>query len=337
MKAFVLQKQGPIGPDRLKLSDIDKPMAYGHDVLLKVYACGMCGTDVHIAEGEVFSSPKLPLVMGHEVVGVVEEKGDKVESVEVGDRVGVGWTYSSCLGCGKCLTGEENLCSEKESTGYTKDGGYAEYARFDSRFVTKIPENLSFEESAPLFCAGLTAYRSTKKLNPKPYENIAIVGVGGLGAYGIQLVKMYGANVFAFSRNVDHLKLAEKLGADRAVKSGDDLSSDFRKFGIDAAIVFAPSGEVMEKALTGLPRGGRLVMAGNINSTPRMDYRRALAGEKVLTTVSTGSRKDIVDLLTLAAEGKIKSQIEKMKFSDVNRALMKVRDGKVAGRIVLTM
>lgn len=335
MKAAILEKTGPVENKLLEVSEIDKPKISGNEILLRIKACGVCHTDVHIAEGEIFKSAKLPLILGHEVVGIVEEKGEQAGNLEVGDRVGIGWNYSSCMSCKRCLEGRENLCAKKESTGYTKDGGYAQYGKFDSRFVAKIPEGLSFEEAAPLFCAGLTAYRTVKLAELRPNESVAVVGVGGLGIYAIQFAKLRGANVFAFSRNPEHLKLAEQFGVDEAVDSNRNLSEEIRKLGIDTALVFAPSAQVLEQALTGIGRGGRVMMAGNIEKTAAMNFRSALAGEKTLTTVTTGTAKDMGELLGLASDGEIRSKIEKMKLEDANEALARVKKGKAEGRIVL--
>lgn len=335
MKAMFLESQAPVESRPLKLHDMQRPKVLGHEILVKVHACGVCHTDVHIVEGEAFKSPKLPIVPGHEIAGTVEEKGDMVEGVELGDRVGMGWTYSTCMSCGRCLEGRENTCALRESTGYRKNGGYAEYVKLDSRFVSKIPANLKFEDVAPLFCGGLTAYKATKKIAPQPYENIAVVGIGGIGGYAIQFAKMLGAKVFAFSRNPIHLEMAKKLGADIVIDSSKDLLGQMKGLGMDAAMVFAPSPKVLEETLISIPRGGRVVMAGSIERTTQMDYRAAMSGEKTLMSVTTGSRKDMMELLWLAAEGKVRSSIEKVNLEEANEALIRLKKGEVEGRLVL--
>lgn len=336
MKAAVLHITAPVETKPLKLEEMDVPKISGYEILMKVKACGVCHSDVHIVEGEVFKGHKFPLVPGHEVVGVVEKIGENVREINSGDLVGIGWNYKSCLDCENCKNGLENLCGKKEGTGINRDGGYAEYMIADSRFVSKIPNRLKTEEAAPLFCAGLTAYRAVKLLSPKINQRVAVVGIGGLASYAIQFLKIYGAKVIALSRNEHHLKLAEKVGADETILLRDNyLSQKIEDSAAAAALNFAPSGKIIEEILIGLKRGGKLVNAGNIERTVAMDYRKALAGEKVLTTVSTGTRKDMREVLQLAAEGKIKSSVETMKLDNANEALIRVKSGSVEGRIVL--
>jgi propanol-preferring alcohol dehydrogenase len=273
--------------------------------------------------------------MGHEIVGIVEETGETVENLKKGDLVGVGWNYNSCLECARCIDGEENLCVKKEATGYTKDGGYSEYVLLDSVFVSEVPKNIKPENCAPLFCAGLTAYGSVKKLQIEKNDRIGIVGIGGLGSYAIQFAKMEGAAVIAFSREPGHLELARKMGADEVVDSSDDLASKIRKANLDAAIVFAPSAKVLEDVLTGIRKGATVVMGGNIEKTTEMNFRSALAGEKVLTTVSTGTREDMREILDMASKGKLKTVVHTMKLSEANDALIRVKSSGSDGRIVL--
>lgn len=337
MKAMVLRSHAPVSERPLRLEEADVPGISGHEVLVKVSACGVCHTDVHIAEGEVFKDVKLPLIMGHEAVGTVVKLGDRATYVKEGDRVGIGWTYNSCLNCKRCDSGRENICAKRESVGCGRDGGYADFARLDSRFVTKIPDGLKFNETAPLFCAGLTAFRAAKRADVKGGERVAVVGIGGLGSYAVQFAKLRGAEVVAFSRNDDHLRLAESLGADETVKSGSDLMQDVKSADIDAAMVFAPSAEVLENVMLGSPRGARVVMAGNIERMNPMDYRRAMSGEKSLTTVSVGTREDMRELLELAAEGHVSSKVDTMRLEQANDALIKLKSGNFVGRTVLTM
>ena len=220
--------------------------------------------------------------------------------------------------------------------GCGNDGGYAEFVRLDSRFVTKIPDGLGFNETAPLFCAGLTAFRAAKRANISRGERVAVVGIGGLGGYAVQFAKLHNAHVIAFSRNDDHLRLAESFGADEVVKSNSNLSEQIKSADIDAAMIFAPSADVLENVMTGAPRGTRIVMAGNIEKMNPMDYRRTISGEKSLTTVSVGTRDDMRELLEIASEGHVVSEITPVHMERANDALIKLKSGKFIGRNVLT-
>jgi propanol-preferring alcohol dehydrogenase len=244
--------------------------------------------------------------------------------------------HSACLSCKHCKQGRENICVKMESVGRSVDGGYAEYGRFDSRFLTKVPRKIDPLQAAPLFCAGLTACRAVKRIAPKKDENVAVVGIGGLGGYAIQFAKMAGANVYAFSRGEERLKLAKKLGAKQAIDSTEGLAKKMADIGIEAALVFAPSAHVLEQALTGVEKGGRILMGGNIERTNEMDYRKALAYEKTITTVSVGTRQDMRELINLAAKGKVRSQVSDVPLEEANEALADVKSGAVAGRIVLS-
>lgn len=334
MRAMVLERQGPIETRPLVPRDVQIPKISGHEILVRVNACGVCHSDLHIAQGDVFKNLKLPLIPGHEVVGVVEEIGDGVSNVDHGDHVGIGWTYGSCMSCEKCVAGLENLCPKREGVGSTRNGGYAEYIGLDSRFVTKVPVKMDMTQAAPLFCAGLTAYRAVKRMSLRNSENVAVIGIGGLGSYAVQFAKMTGASVFAFSRNPDHLDLAERLGADEVIDSREDLVGDMKECGVDAALVFAPSGKVLEDALIGVGRGGRVLMAGNVENLT-IDYRRALSGERTLTTVSVGTTADMRELIKLAADGKVSSDVSVMKLEEANEALMKMKTGESVGRTIL--
>lgn len=336
MKAMVLRANAPVEKNPLKMEELETPKVSGEEVLLKVEACGVCHSDIHIIDGSVFKDLNFPLVVGHEVVGTVEKKGDGVKNFEVGDRVGVGWNYSACLDCQDCSVGNINLCSRKMASGIHAHGGYATHMKADSRFVTKVPEKLSSTEAAPLFCGGLTSFHAVNRMNPNKGEKVLVIGIGGLAEYAIQFLKAKGAHVTAFSRKDNHLQAAKKVGADESVKY-DDLENQVKETGARLAMVFAPSGKVLEQTLRGVPRGSKVLMAANIERTEPMDYRKALAGEKALTTTTTGTMKDMKDLLQLASDGKVKSLIETMKLEQANEALNRVQRGEAEGRIVLTM
>lgn len=334
MRAMVLRGTADIHTKPLSVEEMSDPVPEGHDVLIKVEACGVCHSDLNVVEGKVFGGHNLPVVPGHEVVGTVLQAGKK-SRVRKGQRVGIGWNYSSCLKCRECRRGMINLCGGgKGATGLTHNGGYADRMLADSRFVTAVPKKLDPVKAAPLFCAGLTAYHAVKRLGARRGDMVAVVGVGGLAEYAIQFLKLSGARVTAFTRSPHHIEVARKLGAEKVVLS-QDLSAQVKESGARFAMVFAPSANVLEHTLTGLPRGSKVIMAGNIEKTTQMDYRRALAGEKVLTTTSTGTLDEMEEVLKLAASGKIRTIAEKMPLEKANEAMIRVREGSVEGRIVL--
>ena len=337
MKAMVLHNVSDVKDRPLKFEEIETPKISDREILMKVETCGVCHSDICIIDGSVFKDYPLPMVVGHEVVGVVQEKGDGVEGFEIGDRIGIGWNYSACLDCGHCEKGNINLCSKKRACGVTDFGGYATHMKVDSRFVTKVPDKLSSVDAAPLFCGGLTSYRAVNRLDVKEGDKVVVVGIGGLAEYAIQFLKLKGAHVVAVSRKDNHLEAARKLGADETIKVTDDLSEKVKETGAMIAMVFAPSGRVLEETLSGLPRGSRVLMVANIEKMAAMNYRKAMAGEKTLTTTTTGTMKEMKDLLDLAADGKVKTFIETMKLEEANDALVKLENGEVEGRIVLTV
>lgn len=329
MRGMVLKKIDKIENNPLKLSEIDVPVPSSDEVLIRVSYCGICHTDLHVIEGEL-PPKKLPLIPGHQIVGVVEETGENVKELKKGDRVGVAWLHSSCGKCKYCLKGMENLCDSPEFTGYTVDGGYAEYTLSKEEFTYKIPENFSDADSAPLLCAGIIGYRSFRLSNVKEGENLGLYGFGASAHIVLQIAKFYGCKVFVFSRSEKHRKLAEELGADWVGTSKERPPEE-----LDSAIIFAPVGELYIDALKILRKGGTVASAGIYMSfLPSFSYE-LLYNERIMRSVANSTRLDAIELLSLASKIPIKTTVEIFSLEEANKALQLLKKGDINGAGVL--
>ncbi len=329
MRGMVLERIGKIESNPLKLLEVDVPEPSPDEVLIKVSVCGICHTDLHVIEGEL-PQKKIPLIPGHQIVGVVEKKGKDVKKLKRGDMVGVAWLYSSCGKCKYCLKGMENLCESPEFTGYTKDGGYAEYVVSKEEFTYKIPENFTELESAPLLCAGIIGYRSFKLSNVKKGENLGLYGFGASAHIVLQIAKFYECKVFVFSRSDKHRKLAEELGADWVGTSHDKPPEE-----LDSAIIFAPLGELYISALKVLRKGGTVASAGiHMSPIPSFPYE-LLYNEKIMRSVANSTRNDAIELLSLAPKIPIRTKVEEFPLQDANIALQLLKKGDINGAGVL--
>lgn len=329
MRGMVLKKIDKIENNPLKLSEIDVPVPSSDEVLIRVSYCGICHTDLHVIEGEL-PPKKLPLIPGHQIVGVVEETGENVKELKKGDRVGVAWLHSSCGKCKYCLKGMENLCDSPEFTGYTVDGGYGEYTLSKEEFTYKIPENFSDADSAPLLCAGIIGYRSFRLSNVKEGENLGLYGFGASAHIVLQIAKFYGCKVFVFSRSEKHRKLAEELGADWVGTSKERPPEE-----LDSAIIFAPVGELYIDALKILRKGGTVASAGIYMSfLPSFSYE-LLYNERIMRSVANSTRLDAIELLSLASKIPIKTTVEIFSLEEANKALQLLKKGDINGAGVL--
>jgi len=337
VKAAVLHKLTPIEQKPLSIDDVPVPAVGKGQVRIKVGACGVCRSNLHMIEGDWVKHgvpAKLPIIPGHELVGRVVEVGEGVESINIGDVVGVQPLWSSCGRCEFCLTGREELCALKNLTGETVDGGYAEYMVADANFVYRVPSNLSDSEAAPLFCAGLTAHSAVKKAELSPIKRVAVFGIGGVGHMILQFARMYGAEVVAVSRGETHLKVAEELGASLVVDSSKvDPVEELKKIGgVDSSIVFAPSSAVVEQAIKATKPSGTIVVGvwAGLSEFPFPD-------EKRLVGTAIGSRQAMREVLQLAGAGKIKPVIDEFKLEDANDVLNMLKHGEVRARAVLRL
>ncbi|RBW68476.1 alcohol dehydrogenase AdhP [Bacillus taeanensis] len=325
---------------KLEIKEVPIPeLEYG-EILVRIKACGVCHTDLHAAHGDWPVKPKLPLIPGHEGVGVVEQVGEGVKSIKVDDRVGVPWLYSACGECEYCLTGRETLCPDQLNAGYSVDGGYAQYCKAPAEYVAKIPDNLSFEEVSPIFCAGVTTYKALKVSEAKPGDWVAIYGIGGLGHVALQYAKAMGFNVVAVDIQDDKLELAKELGADFTVNGmkGDPVKAIQDKVGgVQAAISVAVTKKAFEQAYQSVKRGGSLVVVGLPNDElPIPIFDTVLNGVAVKGSI-VGTRKDLQEALEFAAQGKVKTNIETQPLEKINDVFERMVKGQINGRVVLTL
>ncbi|OKH23771.1 alcohol dehydrogenase [Hydrococcus rivularis NIES-593] len=327
MRAMILDVPGK----PLRLADIPIPTPKPEQVLLRVRACGVCRTDLHIVDGEL-THPKLPLVLGHQIVGIVEKIGAKVTKFKQGDRVGVPWLGSTCNHCRYCLSGRENLCDRAQFTGYQLDGGYAEYTVADEHFCFPIPEGYPDLQAAPLLCAGLIGYRSYRMAGDA--ERLGFYGFGAAAHILIQVARHQGREVYAFTRP-DDLKgqqFALDLGAVWA-GSSDELPPKE----LDAAIIFAPAGKLVPAALRAIAKGGTVVCAGiHMSDIPSFPYS-ILWEERMVRSVANLTRLDGEEFLTLAPQIPIHTEVTSFPLSAANEALEALRSGKINGAAVLAI
>ena len=324
----------------LEIKEVPKPILEFGEVLVKIEACGVCHTDLHAAHGDWPVKPKLPLIPGHEGVGIVEEVADGVTNVKIGDRVGIPWLYSACGECEYCLTGRETLCPDQLNGGYSVDGGYAEYCKAPAAYVAKIPDNVDPVEIAPILCAGVTTYKALKVSEAKPGDWVAIYGIGGLGHVALQYAKAMGFNVVAVDIADEKLDLAKNLGADITIngKSVNPAQAIQEQVGgVQAAISVAVTKTAFEQAYQSVKRGGTLVVVGlPHDDLPIPIFDTVLNGVTVRGSI-VGTRKDMQEALEFAAQGKVKTIIESTPLDSVNEVFDKMEKGQINGRIVLKM
>jgi propanol-preferring alcohol dehydrogenase len=346
MKAMTLKELGELksNPTPLSLEEAPKPTPGEGEVLIKVSACGVCHTELDEIEGRT-PPPELPVILGHQVVGVVEQIGNGVQrretlesALKVGDRVGVAWIYSACGECHHCKAGEENLCDQFQATGRDANGGYAQYMVAPADFVNPIPEPLENAEAAPLLCAGAIGYRSLRLANIQDGQTLGLTGFGGSNHLVLKMAKhMYpNTEVFVFTRNPDEREFARSLGA---VWAGEIDATSPQK--LNAIIDTTPVWKPIVEALRNLDNGGRLVVNAirkediDQDYLLKLDYPSHLWMEKEIKSVANVTRKDVRDCLKLAAEAGIRPDYQEYALEDANQALMELRQGKIRGAKVL--
>jgi propanol-preferring alcohol dehydrogenase len=330
MKALLLRAPHPIEQKPLVMAEVEKPTPGPQEVRLKILTCGICHTDLHVVEGEL-PSKKLPIIPGHQIVGVVESVGKKVTRFRVGDKVGVAWLNSTCGKCEFCLKGSENLCEKAMFTGYDVDGGYAEYTVVSQDFAYPIPQGFSDVEAAPLLCAGVIGFRALKLSEIEKGGRLGLFGFGASAHIVIQIAEFWGCQVFVFTRSEEHRKLARDLGAVWAGSAEDTPPTKMQ-----SAIIFAPAGKLVLDALRVLEKGGTLALAGiYMSPIPELDYQEHLYYEKTVRSVANSTRKDAKDLLELAGKIPIRSEVQEFPLAEANRALLLLKQGKIQGAGVL--
>jgi alcohol dehydrogenase, propanol-preferring len=325
MKAMVLERAG----EPLHAAELQVPTPGPHQILIKVAACGVCRTDLHVFDGEL-QYPKLPLVLGHEIVGHVEALGEDVEGFAIRERVGVPWLGYTDGTCSYCREGAENLCDHPLFTGYQIDGGYAQYTVADARYVFPIPDGYSDAEAAPLLCAGLIGYRSLKLAGPG--KRLGIYGFGAAAHIVAQVARHEGRQVYAFTRAGDAKaqEFARELGA-VWVGGSDEMPPE----PLDAAIIFAPVGALVPAALRAVRKGGVVVCGGiHMSDIPAFPYE-ILWQERVVRSVANLTRDDAREFLALAPKVPVKTTVMPMPLASANEALKRLREGELTGAAVL--
>jgi propanol-preferring alcohol dehydrogenase len=330
MRAMAVTRPGAIERHPLEAVELDVPEPGPGQVRVRVEVCGVCRTDLHVAEGDL--APRRPRVIpGHEVVGRVDARGPAAERFGEGERVGVAWLHSACGACRFCTSGRENLCTAPQFTGWDVDGGYAEYVVAPEAFVHPLPEGLEARELAPLLCAGIIGYRAYARSGVRPGGVLGLWGFGGSAHVTLQVAAHFGCRIHVFSRGDTHRDLARELGA-ASVQGSFDAPPEK----LDAAILFAPAGGLVLPALEALDRGGVLAVAGiHLSEIPPLDYERHLFQERELRSVTANTRDDATALLRLAAEIPIQTHTATYALADATQALVDLKQDRVRGAAVL--
>jgi len=329
---MVLEEIAPIDTSPLRLRDVAPPEPAAGEVLVKVRCCAVCRTDLHVIEGDL-PREKLPVIPGHQVVGIVEKVGPGCGRFEAGARVGIAWLRHTCGRCGFCKTGRENLCEGQRFTGYHADGGYAEFAVVPEAFAYEIPEAFSDVEAAPLLCAGIVGYRAFKRSRPRDGGTLAIYGFGSSAHVIMQIALHRGMKVYVVTRGQGHRELARRMGAGWVGERASDMPAK-----VDSAIIFAPAGELVPAALEKLGKGGTLSLAGiYMTPIPEMDYERHVFFERDICSVTANTRDDGRELLAEAAEIPIRPHTTVYPLADANRALQDLKADRIDGTGVLVV
>ncbi len=329
MKAMLLRVPRPVEENPLELADLPLPEPAPGQVRLRVRACGVCHTDLHLAEGEI-ATPRLPLVPGHQVVGEVDAVGAGVSRFAPGDRVGVPWLYSTCGRCDYCRRGQENLCDNARFTGQHTDGGFAGYMVVPADFACPLPPGFPDEQAAPLLCAGIIGYRSLRLSEVQPGGYLGLYGFGASAHVTIQVARHWGCQVYVFTRSAQHRRHALELGAAWVGQAQDTPPRP-----LDSAITFAPAGWLVPHALRALRKGGTLAInAIHMSPIPEMPYA-LLYGERTVRSVANATRQDAAELLQLAAEIPIRTDVELYPLTEANAVLQRLKRGEVQGAAVL--
>jgi propanol-preferring alcohol dehydrogenase len=332
MKAMLLRETKPAEERPLELVDLPLPEPGPDEVCLRVRACGVCRTDLHTVEGDL-DLPKLPIIPGHQIVGVVESAGEGAARFEPGQRVGVPWLYKTCGKCEFCQHGLENLCADAQFTGLHADGGYAEAMVVPEDFAYPIPDSFSDVAAAPLLCAGIIGYRALKLSRIKPGQRLGMYGFGGSAHVTIQVARHWGCEVYAFTRSEGHQELARELGAAWVGRAEDTPPEK-----LHGSIIFAPAGKLVLDALRVLERGGTIALAGvTMTPIPEIDYDELLYWERGVRSVANFTRQDARELLQVAAEIPIQTTVQTFPLEEANEVLLALKRSEIDGTAVLVL
>ncbi|MCX7839152.1 MAG: zinc-dependent alcohol dehydrogenase family protein [Anaerolineae bacterium] len=331
MNAMLLRQPHRAEDNPLEFARVETPIPRDDEIRIAVRVCGVCHTDLHTVEGEL-ALPKLPIIPGHQIVGVVESIGARVTRFRVGERVGVAWLNWTCGACEYCARGLENLCENARFTGQHADGGYAEYVVVNENFAYKIPDAFDDAHAAPLLCGGIIGYRALRVCGVQRGERLGLYGFGSSAHIVLQIARHWECEVYVFTRSEEHRALARQLGAVWTGRAGDTPPRL-----LDRAIVFAPVGDLVRDALRVLRKGGVVAHAGVYSSPiPQLDYP-LLYHERVVTSVANSTRQDAEELLRIAAAIPVKTEIEIFPLREANRALQLLKASQIRGSAVLTI
>jgi len=328
MNAMLLRTPRRVDESPLEAVALPAPEPASDEILVRVRACGVCHTDLHTVEGEI--AGKLPVVPGHQIVGVVEKVGSAVREYRDGDRVGVPWLHRSCGDCEFCRSGRENLCEQAQFTGFHVNGGYAEYAVAPAAFAVRIPDNFDDAHAAPLLCAGIVGYRALRLSSIRPKQKLGLYGFGASAHIVLQIAVHWGCEVFVATRNAEHQRLASELGASWVGRAEDVPNAT-----LHAAAIFAPAGTLVPEALRASRKGGTLVLAGiYMTPIPELKYE-LLYHERMVRSVANATREDARQLMQLAGEIPIRTEVQTFPLRDANRALLALKRSEIRGAAVL--
>ena len=328
---MVLETPAKIEAQPLKEREYPVPEPQGGKIRIRVDGCGLCHTDLHTVEGDL-ALPRLPVIPGHQVVGRVDALGPEAVGFREGDRAGVPWLYRTCGRCLFCLKGRENLCERAEFTGLHADGGYADYIVVPHDFAYPLPEGFSDSAAAPLLCAGIIGYRALRISEVRSGERLGLYGFGGSAHIAIQIASHWGCEIYVFTRSQEHRALARVLGASWTGSAEEEPPA-----ALDSAIIFAPAGNLVPHALRVLRRGGTIALAGiYMSPIPELEYRW-IYHEKAIRSVANSTRQDARELLDLAREIPIRTEVETFPLSQANEALLRLKQSRIRGAAVLTM
>jgi propanol-preferring alcohol dehydrogenase len=332
MKAMVLEDIAPIDTSPLKLTERPDPEPRAGEVRLSVHCCAICRTDLHVIEGDL-PRATMPIIPGHQIVGVVDALGPGCKNIQVGQRLGVAWLRHTCGTCSYCKAGRENLCESSRYTGYHVDGGYATCATVPEEFAYPIPDAFDDASATPLLCAGIIGYAALRRSNLPDGGKLGIYGFGSSAHVVIQIALHRGCHVYVVTRGEGHRELARKMGATWVGAAAREMPVK-----VDSAIIFAPAGELVPQALEKLRKGGTLSLAGiYMSQVPAMDYEKHLFYERDIHTVTANTREDGHNLLREAAEIPIRPHTTAYDLADANRALKDLKNDKINGTGVLAI
>jgi propanol-preferring alcohol dehydrogenase len=321
----------------LDIREVEKPTVSEGNVVVKIEASGVCHTDLHAARGDWPVKPQPPFIPGHEGVGIVAEVGRGVTTVKEGDRVGVPWLHTACGHCRHCVGGWETLCPDQSNTGYSVNGGFAEFVRADPDFLGHLPRGLEWAPAAPILCAGVTVYKGLKETDARPGQTVAIVGVGGLGHLAVQYAKAMGFHVIAVDIADDKLALASRLGADQVINAAEtDPATEAQKGGgVEGVLVTAVSTKSFQQAVGMLGRGGTMSLVGLPPGGFELPIFEVVLMRKTIRGSIVGTRNDLSEALAFAAEGKVATHYATDSLDNINSIFDRMEEGQIEGRVVM--